>query len=91
VVIGISWVTSLETGGYYQTNENSTSRSEQALTELERGFGPTSRGRTALVTGADGLMGSYVTEASVTPGAHLHAFVRATSSGVINNIGRFKG
>jgi dTDP-glucose 4,6-dehydratase len=70
---------------------NSTSWSEQALTELEREFGPIYRDRTVLVTGADGFMGSHLTEALVTLGAHVHAFVRATSSGALNNIGHLKG
>ncbi|MFN2627213.1 MAG: GDP-mannose 4,6-dehydratase [Gaiellaceae bacterium] len=43
-------------------------------------------GRTALVTGADGFMGSHLTEALVACGANVHAFVRATSSGALNNI-----
>ena len=38
-------------------------------------------GRTVLVTGADGFMGSHLTEALVHLGANVHAFVRATSSG----------
>jgi dTDP-glucose 4,6-dehydratase len=47
-------------------------------------------GRTVLVTGADGFMGSHVTEALVALGAHVHAFVRATSSGALNNIAHLK-
>ena len=70
---------------------NSTSWSEQALTELEREFGPIYRGRTVLVTGTDGFMGSHLTDALVALGAHVHAFVRATSSGALNNIGHLKG
>ncbi len=65
--------------------------SEQALTELEREFGSIYRERTVLVTGADGFMGSHLTEALVALGAHVHAFVRATSSGALNNIGHLKG
>src|SRR5436190_11304067 len=42
--------------------------------------------RTVLVTGADGFMGSHLTEALVHLGARVHAFVRATSSGALNNI-----
>ena len=42
--------------------------------------------RTVLVTGADGFMGSHLTEALVALGANVHAFVRATSSGALNNI-----
>ena len=70
--------------------KNNTSWSQQALAELEREFGDTYRGRTVLVTGADGFMGSHLTEALVTLGAHVHAFVRATSSGALNNIGHFR-
>src|SRR2546430_6030827 len=46
--------------------------------------------RTVLVTGADGFMGSHLTEALVGMGAHVHAFVRATSSGALNNIGHLR-
>jgi NAD(P)-dependent dehydrogenase (short-subunit alcohol dehydrogenase family) len=41
----------------------------------------TSTGRTVLVTGADGFMGSHLTDALVELGANVQAFVRATSSG----------
>jgi dTDP-glucose 4,6-dehydratase len=64
--------------------------SEQALAELSEEFGDIYRDRTVLVTGADGFMGSHLTEALVTLGAHVHAFVRATSSGALNNIGQLK-
>src|SRR5687768_5424937 len=47
--------------------------------------------RTALITGADGFMGSHVTEALVALGADVHVFVRATSSGALNNIGHLRG
>ena len=47
-------------------------------------------GRTVLVTGADGFMGSHLTEALVELGANVHAFVRATSSGALNNIGHLR-
>jgi nucleoside-diphosphate-sugar epimerase len=49
-------------------------------------FGSFYEGRTALVTGADGFMGSHLTDALVALGADVHAFVRATSSGALNNI-----
>jgi len=42
------------------------------------------------VTGADGFMGSHLTEALVAIGANVHAFVRATSSGALNNIGHLR-
>ena len=48
-------------------------------------------GRTVLVTGADGFMGSHVTEALVALGASVHVFVRATSSGALNNISHLRG
>jgi dTDP-glucose 4,6-dehydratase len=54
---------------------------------LRRDFGEHYAGRTVLVTGADGFMGSHLTEALLTLGAKVHAFVRATSSGALNNIG----
>ena len=47
-------------------------------------------GRTVLVTGADGFMGSHLTDALVELGASVHAFVRATSSGALNNIGHLR-
>ncbi len=53
---------------------------------LRAEFGSLYEGRTALVTGADGFMGSHLTEALVALGANVYAFVRATSSGALNNI-----
>ena len=69
------------------TNPLWTSRSIEAL---RREFGDVYAGRTALVTGADGFMGSHVTDALVLLGARVHAFVRATSSGALNNIGHLR-
>src|SRR4026207_2082182 len=63
---------------------------EDALADLTRGFGGVYEGRTVLVTGADGFMGSHLTDALVELGAHVHAFVRATSSGALNNIGHLR-
>ena len=60
------------------------------LERLRGDFGDIYAGRTVLVTGADGFMGSHLTEALVALGADVHAFVRATSSGALNNIGRFR-
>jgi dTDP-glucose 4,6-dehydratase len=57
-----------------------------ALEELRREYGTAYEGRTVVVTGADGFMGSHLTEALVGLGATVHAFVRATSSGALNNI-----
>jgi dTDP-glucose 4,6-dehydratase len=61
-----------------------------ALEELRDELGDTYRGRTVLVTGADGFMGSHLTDALVELGATVHAFVRATSSGALNNIGHLR-
>ena len=58
--------------------------------QLRAEFGPIYGGRTVLVTGADGFMGSHLTEALVEIGATVHAFVRATSSGALNNIGHLR-
>jgi dTDP-glucose 4,6-dehydratase len=44
-------------------------------------------GRTCLVTGADGFVGSHLVEELVRLGADVHAFIRATSSGELRNIG----
>ena len=64
-------------------------------TEAERAalreeFGDAYRDRTCVVTGADGFMGSHLTEALVALGANVVAFVRATSSGALNNIGHLR-
>jgi len=63
---------------------------DEALADLRREFGEFFGGRTCLVTGADGFMGSHLTEALVCLDANVHAFVRATSSGALNNIGRLR-
>ncbi len=60
---------------------------DEALADLRREFGEYFGGRTCLVTGADGFMGSHLTEALVHLDANVQAFVRATSSGALNNIG----
>src|ERR671937_501196 len=57
------------------------------LADLQRDVGEYFTGRTCLVTGADGFMGSHLTDALVHLDANVHAFVRATSSGALNNIG----
>jgi dTDP-glucose 4,6-dehydratase len=61
--------------------------STNEVAALREEFGDAYRDRTCLVTGADGFMGSHLTEALVTLGANVIAFVRATSSGALNNIG----
>lgn len=42
--------------------------------------------RPVFVTGADGFVGSHLTEKLVELGSDVHVFVRATSSGELNNI-----
>ncbi|MDB4912844.1 MAG: rfbB2 [Gemmatimonadetes bacterium] len=42
--------------------------------------------RTVLVTGADGFVGSHLTEALIDYGADVHVLVRPTSSGMLNNL-----
>ena len=64
---------------------------DESLAALRREFGDAFGGRTCLVTGADGFMGSHLTEALVGVGANVIAFVRATSSGALNNIGHLRG
>ena len=65
--------------------------SEGELDELRSDLGPVYEGRTCLVTGADGFMGSHLTDALVELGAEVVAFVRATSSGALNNIAHLRG
>jgi dTDP-glucose 4,6-dehydratase len=60
------------------------------IDELRQTFAQYYEGRTVLVTGADGFMGSHLTDALVELGANVHAFVRATSSGALNNIGHLR-
>jgi dTDP-glucose 4,6-dehydratase len=64
---------------------------DASVAHLRRELGDVYAGRTVLVTGADGFMGSHLTDALVHLGAHVHAFVRATSSGALNNIGHLRG
>ena len=70
--------------------EPDTIWTESDVNELRQEFEPVYGGRTVLVTGADGFMGSHLTEALVLLGARVHAFVRATSSGALNNIGHLR-
>jgi dTDP-glucose 4,6-dehydratase len=63
---------------------------DEALGALRDEYGEVFGGRTCLVTGADGFMGSHLTEALVALEADVHAFVRATSSGALNNIGQLR-
>jgi nucleoside-diphosphate-sugar epimerase len=64
--------------------------SDDELDELRNEFASLYEGRTCLVTGADGFMGSHLTDALVHAGANVIAFVRATSSGALNNIGHLR-
>ena len=64
---------------------------DAAIADLRRDFGEVYGGRTVLVTGAEGFMGSHLTDALVELGANVVAFVRATSSGALNNIGHLRG
>ena len=52
---------------------------DKALADLTKEFGDAYGGRTVLVTGADGFMGSHLTDALCHLGANVHAFVRATA------------
>jgi dTDP-glucose 4,6-dehydratase len=61
--------------------------SEGELDALGGELGRAYKDRTCVVTGADGFMGSHLTDALVALGANVIAFVRATSSGALNNIG----
>jgi dTDP-glucose 4,6-dehydratase len=72
------------------SNRPASPWNEQALARLRSDFAPFYEGRTVLVTGADGFMGSHLTDALVGLGANVHAFVRATSSGALNNIGHLR-
>jgi dTDP-glucose 4,6-dehydratase len=71
-------------------NASDSTWTEDALAALRNEYGDVFGGRTCLVTGADGFMGSHLTEALVALDADVHAFVRATSSGALNNIGSLR-
>lgn len=64
---------------------------DESIEQLRREFEDVFSGRTVVVTGADGFMGSHLTEALVHLEARLHAFVRASSSGALNNVGHLQG
>jgi dTDP-glucose 4,6-dehydratase len=70
-----------------KSDRHDSTWTDEALADLRREFGEYFSGRTCLVTGADGFMGSHLTEALVHLDANVQAFVRATSSGALNNIG----
>src|ERR671918_1622637 len=72
------------------SNRHASTWDDQALEDLRTEFAAFFEGRTVLVTGADGFMGSHLTDALVGLGARVHAFVRATSSGALSNIGHLR-
>ena len=74
-----------------KSNRADIAWSKADLETLRREFEDVFAGRTVLVTGADGFMGSHLTDALVAIGANVHAFVRATSSGALNNIWHHRG
>src|SRR3989441_8468162 len=76
--------------GSTNSNRHDSTWTEEALAQLRDEFSGVYEGRTVLVTGADGFMGSHLTEALVALGANVHAFVRATSSGALNNISELR-
>lgn len=47
-------------------------------------------GRTVLVIGADGFVGSHLTEKLLLYGAHTHVLIRATSSGMLHNLSHIR-
>src|SRR5580765_1536707 len=69
-----------------KADKHDSTWTDNAVADLRRDFGEFFSGRTCLVTGADGFMGSHLTAALVSLDANVHAFVRATSSGSLNNI-----
>ena len=69
---------------------NDTLWTETGIDDFRGEVGDVYGGRTVLVTGADGFMGSHLTEALVLLGANVHAFVRANSSGALNNISHLR-
>jgi dTDP-glucose 4,6-dehydratase len=69
-----------------KADKHDSTWTDDTVADLRREFGGFFTGRTCLVTGADGFMGSHLTEALVSLDANVHAFVRATSSGALNNI-----
>src|SRR5438046_10357712 len=68
-------------------NGSDSTWTDDALASLRSDYGEFFAGWTCAVTGADGFMGSHLTDALVHLDANVHAFVRATSSGALNNIG----
>jgi dTDP-glucose 4,6-dehydratase len=73
-----------------QTGNSDPTFAGEELAALRADLGDAYAGRTALVTGADGFVGSHLTEALALLGARAHAFVRSSSSGVLHNIGHLR-
>jgi dTDP-glucose 4,6-dehydratase len=73
-----------------KSNRHESLWSDEDVADLRNEFSSYFGGRTVLVTGADGFLGSHLTEALVALDADVHAFVRATSSGALNNIGHLR-
>lgn len=48
------------------------------------------KNRPVLITGADGFMGSHLTEELVKTKANVHVFIRATSSGALHHINKLQ-
>src|SRR6476469_3512201 len=80
--LGCSWAGTAA----MKADQHDSTWTDEAVADLRRDFGEFFSGRTCLVTGADGFMGSHLTAALVLLDANVHAFVRATSSGALNNI-----
>src|SRR6266511_4125529 len=72
------------------SNRQAAIWTEEALARLRADFAEFYEGRTGLVTVASGFRGAHLTDALVALGANEHAFVRATSSGALNNIGHLR-
>ena len=68
------------------SGDDTATWTQHELDALRDEHGAAYSGRTVLITGADGFMGSHLTEALVHLDARVIAFVRATSSGALNNI-----
>jgi dTDP-glucose 4,6-dehydratase len=72
------------------SGEHTDAWTDEERAALQQELGEVFRGRTALVTGADGFMGSHLAEALVHLGSNVLAVARATSSGALNNIGHLR-